>query len=355
MLRSTDRDYVEEKITAVLALSGAPRQAIAALLPPALRQRIAEGLEPAVLAHRAIELCLEDAYNSAPPTLIVLVHTLVGTDSRVASILQLAAIPPPVAIDPFDALILANKLPFLARSQLRGHARRLAGPARVRPLIVVTGNSKSGKTYSGDFLEHICSTRPGLRCSRNELKPKQGRATGAAELARDLMTDVGGRPSDLPPRQTNADGSDTSNLDRWTLELANAVIAQANIGDDRWWFVLDGYNNAELREDTKFFIVNLAMRLQSGVQADRHRLILIDFDRSLLAVKPGLIAPDITEPIPHQQVKVFVRGMTATRATPLDADQLSAEVLLGLPDPIEDLTLLGERLGNLFLAIEGAL
>jgi len=350
MMTNDDRDYVEQALTNLLQGQAALRVTAVAFLPPYLQQRVPDNLLPPMLARLVIELCIEDAYANSPPTLIKLVTGLVGADPRIATIMTRAAVPPPAGPDPYAASILRNGMPFLGRTALRAHTKTLAGPGRVRPVVIVNGIINSGKSYSGDFLDHICGLQPGVRFSRNVLKEKQGHATGAAELARDLMTDVGGDPASLPPRAVNVD-ADTSNLDRWTVELANGVIAQANRSNSRWWFILDGYNKTELREDTKFFIVNFVLRLQAGV-AMQHRLILIDFDRTLLAIPPGLIAPDITETIPHGLVQGFVQEMTALRATPLDWQQLSSGVLDGLPDPVVDLTMLGDRLNNLVLSLE---
>ncbi len=350
MMSTEDREYVEQKLVNLIQGQATMRMTMVAYLPDEYKARVPEGQLAKALVTMVIDLCIEDCFARTPTTLDRLVRNLVGADDKIAAILLKAAIKPPAAADPFQVSILPSMTPFLDRTSLRDHTRTMAGPGRKWPLIVVTGNENSGKTCSGDYLEYICSTLPGVRCSRNELKPKQGRATGAAELARDLMTDVGGHPSALPPRTVNAD-SDVSNLERWTVELANEVIAQANKSGSRWWFILDGYNNGELRDDTKLFIVNFVNRLQAGM-ATQHRLILIDFDRAALSIKPGLIAPDITQSIPHSLVKSFVQEVAQKHPARPDASKLSDEVLKDLPDPIADLTKMGDRLSNLVLALQ---
>jgi hypothetical protein len=137
----------------------------------------------------------------------------------------------------------------------------------------------------------------------------------------------------------------TTNQERWIQEIVNWVLSVANMSQYSWWFILDGFNADEMRPDTQQFIVTLATKLGTGIQRDRHRLILLDFDRTVLAVPPGSVSDQTTSPIPHDSVVKAVDQILATAAPDLDRALVTAGVLDGLSDPIADLRELGVRLG----------
>ena len=202
-----------------------------------------------------------------------------------------------------------------------------------------------GKSYTGEFIDHVLHSHPGVRHCRIEIEEGQGRSTGPRELASDMVTVMGGDPAKPPPENTN--------LDRWAQELANWVISVANASGDKWWFMLDGLNSTELRTaDTRLLITKLAKGLTTGVARERHRLILADFDRSILPLQPGLIAAETTTTIPHALVASAVAVVVGQSPEPVDTAAVTAKVLDGLDDPVEDLPELSLRLGDLIASIE---
>ena len=346
MLTEQERAFIDAQLGELVMRVPSPRQAIVAALHPELAAVLPEGLAPYLLVARAIELCEQDGYSKNPAALVRLLTTLLGEVARVTEIVARVRTPPPPPPDPFEALILDNKLPFLDRKPTRAYLRALTKEKPPQPLVVINGSSKSGKSYTGEFIDHVCGHLKDVQHCRIELAQKQGASTGPAELASDIVTYVGGDPQKAPPPNTN--------LERWTQELANWIIAEAGRSKFRWWFVLDGFNKAELREDTRMLIAKVAKALTTGVAQRLHRLILIDFDRTTLPLQPGLIASDQTGGIPISAVEAAARHLLATSGGTLDGPQIIARIKQGFSDPVTDLPEVAQRLGDLMAVLEGA-
>ncbi len=135
--------------------------------------------------------------------------------------------PPAAAADPDLALLLATDRPFLERDLFRKTIKLLATDKAPKPILVVTGLSKSGKSYSSEYVDDFCFRRSGLSMSLQKLIPGMGSPT-AADLAKDLVASMGRVATGMPPQATNAD--------RWPLELANWVLVEGNQTNLNWWF-----------------------------------------------------------------------------------------------------------------------
>ncbi|HEY9225184.1 MAG TPA: hypothetical protein VIP11_00970 [Gemmatimonadaceae bacterium] len=335
MLTREERDYIEDALLEVSKL--APRATLVAGLPTRLAGMLPEGLLPALMVEKALDLCVVDAYNESPPVLVTLLERLLVADDRIPPILQRLRLPPPAAADPFAASVLDNKLPFLGRSKVRDYLRALTGPNPMQPVVVVVGEEFRGKSYTCEFIDYLRRS-VGIRHCRIEVPPKQGASIGPTELARDILTYIGDDPDRVPPP--------TTNLERWTQEVTNTVVSAANksqVDGRGWWFILDGFNKRELRDDTRLFIVKFATALNSGVAQQLHRLILIDFDRTVLSLQPGMIAVDKTEAIPVEALKPAVRSIVRASGKPLDPEKFVNAVTAGLPDPVVNLLDLRDR------------
>lgn len=344
MLSQEEHADVIDRLLEVVSGFPSPRASLAGALYPELRGRLQEG-EPRVLVERAVAICNDDGYRNAPPAMVRLLDTLLPGELAIAGIVERLAIAPPAPPDPFGALVLVSKLPFIERSSTRAALKLLLDPIPTRPVVVVNGPRNAGKTYTGDFVDHVLFFHPDVRHCRIELDEHQGPSTGPQELASDMVTQMGGRPSTAPPQNTN--------LVRWAQELANWVISVANESAVNWWFVLDGFNEAELRADTQLLIEKLAKGVTTGIARQRHRLVLTDFDRAVLPLQPGLIAAETTAPIPHESIAAVVEELVAHSALPLDVPVITARVLDGLPDPVADLSELSLQLSDLIASVEG--
>jgi hypothetical protein len=337
MLTQQDRDFIEEELVALVAGSASPRAALSAGLG-ALAARLPDGLAPALLVSQAVEICIEDGHQRTPPAMVTLLQ-LIKHIAGIPEIIARVSAPPPRAADPFAALILDSKLPFLDRLPTRAHLRALTQQQPTQPVVVIGGGRKSGKSYTSEFVDHLCRNLGGIQHCRIEVPEKQGASIGPAELARDIVTSVGGDPRQEPPANTN--------LERWTQDLANWIISAAKASGVRWWFVLDGFNQNELRDDTRLLIVKLAKGLTTGMARRLHRLILLDFDRTLLPLQPGMIASESTSGIPASAVAAGVAEVVRVSGKQLDEEKILAKLMEGLSDPVMDLPELGNRFRDL--------
>jgi len=345
MLTSDELPYVTARLVAVASLAPSPRQFLVAGLYEHLHGDLGEGT-PLDLVDRVLNLCRDDGYRRKPPAMVHLLTTLIIGDPIVTAITERLRTPPPKSSGPFDALVLYSKLPFLDRHPTRAALRAFLDPRPAQPVVVVNGARRAGKTYTAEFVDHVLHDHPGVQHCRIEIGEKQGASVGPAELARDAVAYMGGDPAAGP--------QPTTNLDRWAQELANWIISVANRSGINWWFVLDGFNTRELRDDTQLLIIKLARSLTTGVSRERHRLILLDFDRSILPLQPGLIADQITAPIPHASVAAAVTHVVASSPQPFDISAVTAKVMAGLGDPVTDLPELGLRLSDLIASVNAA-
>jgi hypothetical protein len=337
MLEHNDREFIEAKLLAAVELQVSPRQALVSGLQD-LAGELPEGAAT-FLVPAAVDLCVRDAYRRTPPALVHMLRTLLPNVDGVRELILRIQTPAPASPDPFNALILDTKLPFLDRVATREYLRKLVQPNPTQPVVVVAGDRKNGKSYTSEFIDYLSRHIPDTLPCRVVVEETQGSSIGPQELARDLVTAVGGDPLQEPPPNTNTN--------RWAQELANWVVSEARKSQTRCWFILDGFNEKELRDDTSTFIVKLSMGLTTGLARRFHRLILIDFDRTVLPLQPGMIAADVTAPIPAAAVVAAVSEVVRASAKQLDEAQIYAKLMEGLPDPVVDLPELGSRFRDL--------
>jgi hypothetical protein len=344
MLTADERELVEEKLLDILSNHGQPRQLLVTYLHQDLVINLPEGTL-AVIVPRAVQLAEKDAYKRKPAALVYLLEGLIPDDEQVAAIVERVKTPPPSVLDPFEARVLRTKQPFIDRKQTRASLKALIQETPVQPVVVIAGDSGLGKTYTFDFIDHISSSESDILHCLVKVEPGQGASIGPAELARDIVASISmsGDLSREPPA--------TTNIEAYTLELAKWIISVAGQSGQRWWFVLDGFNQNELRNDTRSLIVNLASRLLTGIARRRHRLILLDFDRRNLLVPPGLIASETITGIPRSAVEFTVSELVKASGQPLDAAQISAKVLDGFADPVTNLVELNKRVADVIAVV----
>jgi hypothetical protein len=343
MLSDSDRNYIHGKLLVIVGNLERPREALSIALPERLRYNLGLVGMPSLLIAQAVEICEADQYEEMPPALSNFLRRLLPGDPNVEKIIA-KIYPPPAgsaAADPFDATVLYGRSPFLGRQSVRGHLRSLLQAMPRQPTVVINGKL-TGKSYTNELINHACGQhRSVLRCYV-PLETTEGVSVGPKELARDIVTLLGGDPATIPVQDTNGE--------RWTKELANWVVSTATKTTFRCWIILDGFNKNELRADTQSFIVKLANLLTSGVAQRSHRLILMDFDHTILPMQPGSIAVDSTEAIAKSVVEAFVTQLIQRSGHQLEASPIVANLTQGFPDPIEDLPELNRRLTE-FIAV----
>ncbi len=337
MLTPEERDLVFQLLLSVVAAVPSPRQTLVGGLDVSLRAGLGEGV-PKDLVDQALVLSTDDGRRLTPPAIVQLITQLLpGREEIVAIVERLSTEPPVASADPFEALVLNSNLPFLdrtpTRQALKGFLRELRPNKRV---VVINGDMSPGKTYTTAFVDHVLADERNISQCLVTVTGDQGASVGPMELASDLVTNMTTTPSDPPPPNTNQQ--------RWITEVVNWVLSVANQSNRSWWFIFDGFNAQTMRADTQVFIDILATKLGTGLQRDRHRLILLDFDRTVLAVPPGSISDQTTDPVPHVSVVRAINQILATSPPDLDRGLVTASVLDGFADPVTDLRELNVRL-----------
>jgi hypothetical protein len=342
MLTGEEYILVETKLIELVVPQAAPRQFLAVMLPAPLAGELTEGLPPTQLVQLALKLCQNDAYNTAPPSMCLFIQKCFPLRPEFTAICDRIRTPPPPlpgAADAFDAVILSNKLPFLGRPAVRVHLRSLMQMFPPRPVVVVNGLAGAGKTYTTELIKHACRTYTDIVHCHVEVAKEQGSSIGPADLAREIVIQLGGDVDKMPQQQTNAD--------RWAQELAIWIVNTAQKSTYKCWIVLDGFNTTELRRDTLSLVVKLSLQLTKGLASRMHRLILLDFDHTSLPIKPGDIALETIPGLGKGVVVGFLNEVLTAAGRQPDAAAMIQEVTAGLADPILDLQELGGRLADL--------
>ena len=351
MLDVVDREYVKGLLAQRVSVAGAPRQVLVSTLPQDIAQQVEEGLTPINLVERVLVLCEADGWRRAPSTLSSLLNALLGPTGNIPTILIKLATPPAAVAtnDAFTTSILDNGQPFLDRLETRATLRSWTEEVMpIRQVMVVEGASKTGKTYTVEFARHL--VRHAARNDRNvravlvTLDREQAASCGQAELAIELVSEMGGDPSGIPTKDTNTVA--------WTKQLVTWVLREANRQGLHWWFLLDGFRSSlpgeepkwQLREDTRDFIVGFVKGLANGINPSLHRLLLLDFDRSILPLRPGSLGLESTNAIPHASIRTLVRSIIGSVGADADPAAIEAEIVTGFPDPVQDLPELNTRL-----------
>ena len=351
MLEIDDREYVKDLLIGAVVGSAAPSQMVVAFLPEDVARNLMHGLPPAPLIEHTLCLAERDAWRTDPSTMAKLLTGLLGDQGRVPTIIARMKKPIIAPADPFASLVLDSKLPFLDRGRTRSVLRSWLQPMPLQQVMVVEGTRRTGKSYTNEFVRHVVrnvgATLPVLRTALVAFERDQAPSIGQLEVAAELVSAMGGDPAKAPPLDTNTAA--------WTKQLVRWVLAEANRRDLHWWFVLDGFRSSEpgedpqwqLREDTRDFVGTFIKGLTNGINVERHRLLLLDFDRAGLSLRPGLVGLDRTGAIGRTTVSSLIRELAAASGRQSDAALLEADILSDLPDPIADLPELNARLMDL--------
>jgi len=340
MLTQLEKDLVLQRLDAVVGGTVSPRGELIAAMPPRLRSMLPEGLTGKSLFMRAVDICCAAQRVDQPPAICAFLEFILPMEPPIELIVARVKIEPPGATeqDIFEMTLLDSKLPFLGRPTLRGHLKAMAR-GQGRSVLVVNGQTDSGKTYTTELVDHARRLLPGILSCHIEIFEGQGASIGPGELARDVMTQLGFDAGALPP-------PNETNRIRWSQELANALIHAANQSGLRCWIVLDGFNQNELRPDTKQLIVNLAHGVASGAAQGHHRLILADFLVANLSAPAGSVAREDVPALSLASVDPFIK-MIGARKSDEEIQSLIETVKRDLSDPVVSLSEIGQRLADL--------
>jgi hypothetical protein len=283
MLTRNERDTVKAKLAALFATGTA--QNIVTAIFSAEAAPVLQAIPPAAPSHVEIAVavlncCLGDRWARDPSLVEVLLADLVARGSA-----DLAPLRDRVRarIDPNLELLATSWIsadrPFFGRATARERVKALLASGSM-PILRVDGVTKSGKTYTGDWLNFIAGEdRLDFRIVIEKLEVGSGPSVSMEVLAESLVAKMG-RPIDLPPRTEH----------RYEKRLCNWIVSNALQSAGRTWIVLDGFDDPDLDRGTAALIQELTREVLSGELNRRVRIVLLDFRSNLVHVDAAQIS-----------------------------------------------------------------
>lgn len=202
-----------------------------------------------------------------------------------------------VAEDPYQTCFVHGNRAFIDRAELRDALRRLAKPKPDAAALKVTGDPRTGKSYSFRLIEYIVQQEGG-RFALIDLR-EQGATFKPDALVRSVLRQIGrnSRTESIPPYEPPAA--------RWIVELREFLAGEIQDMEQRCWIVVDGVYEDVVSSETLDLIKGLV------TIADQYHVPM----RVVLLDCPEQMPPDIEPYIEKENL------------TTLDAAR--ARVLLG--------------------------
>ncbi|HYE55702.1 MAG TPA: hypothetical protein VD996_12690 [Chitinophagaceae bacterium] len=351
-----EKQYVISKLVEHLGPLQNPREVLlAGLLATPVPGRVLGG-PPEQLVLEVVQCCLNDAWGHDPTYLALLLMPFRALDAKIPEIIKRLDNRPPPTGNPLDQHILNDGALFVNRVQLRGHMRRLATPAsNLKPILVVTGTTKAGKSYSSKYIEHFCNVQLAsmaanqrmIISNRIEFDHERAADLGAKEVAQQLL-DMMGSPLRAPDNLTN-------NI-LYPQQLASMVLNAAVQTGWNNWFVLDNFRDAgdkKLPKDTSDFLVALSSQITTGAASNFCRLILIGFDRARLRVDTDRVEEEVIAKCTKPDIDQAIAEICRRTSVQLDISRIENFVYTALPENETKLIELNFRLRKLLYAITG--
>jgi hypothetical protein len=183
--------------------------------------------------------------------------------------------------------------PFLDREDLRKKAKALTGAltggAVPRPILVVKGTPKSGKSFTERYINHLRLSGESIDYCLITFPTGSGLTLGPEQVGKQILEGAAVDFSRLSP----AFFDNTTNSARWPYDLARSVLNTCAAVPNQYWIVLDGFAGGELRDDTRKFVDGLGEGItRNTILGKKVRLILLGFDRTALTVQPSAVEVD---------------------------------------------------------------
>lgn len=181
-----------------------------------------------------------------------------------------AAGPAPIT-DHVMAHVLHGRRYFIDRKELRLALKDMRSDLPSTRLLVVNGERFTGKTWTRELISFLSEMTPKHRAVYVDLDKDVYEALTLTKAIGQLM----GMDITTIPKQEDEQKA------RWTQNLCGWIIAKINSGDITYWFVFDGVRERTLLPETKDWIDELAVQVESNRNVPRSRVVLLDYKESL--------------------------------------------------------------------------
>ncbi len=328
VLSDTEQPYITRKLGE--RLSGLePRGVLSTLLPVECMALIRIQQYTGEYAIEALRVCMADKWSHDPPWIVRLLD-LLAAEPETQRIQNKLRTPPAAEANPHVSQLLVTGEPFVNRTSFRTQARSLTLQVTPRPILIVVGDKKTGKTYTTQYVRHLYLSVASFEYVTVGLAEGSGLAWGPRELAINLLEGMGVNVQALAPSRMEP----TTNAERWPYELAGIVLNEGLKLTKRFWLLLDGFRGAELRPDTAKLIAALAQRIaDSSLFGASYRLVLLGFDPSLLTVPRSVFETDNIQPFTDSDVRACILEIATKRGrtlSPAELDAILAKIVSGL-------------------------
>ncbi len=226
--------------------------------------------------------------------------------------------------DPFSAHFLREgcRFPFIDREPIREAVRKLHNPLGERRVLLVDGNTGTGKTYIREYLNFLSKQLPSLKFCYIDLADEYLPDYKACELIRSVASSFGADTSRLPLQEAQEA--------RWVRLLIEWLTEEAVKKNETWWIVIDGLREINIRSDMQALINRMVKVIHQ--KDPRLRLVLLDcggLERLPLDALES-VEPIRINPVSKLDLVEFFRNLSKLygRASTEDALDTLAQLIL---------------------------
>jgi hypothetical protein len=227
----------------------------------------------------------------------------------VAEVLKPVA--PSPTVSPFHTCRLGSGTVMVDRKPLRAAVEELHD-VQGRRILVITGESWSGKSHSLQLIAYIADVVGGFSVVEIDLDPRRDEQTrrviGARDLAERLVHSIGYQV-EWPDIPTDRQWS------KWVIDFGDAFSKCARLDPMRRWIVIDGMNKVMLDQPAVDLVQDLALRVYKTL--GNLRLVLVGYEQSLPSqVLPYIQEEKVARIIDNDLIEFFVLALQELNRQP---------------------------------------
>ena len=230
-------------------------------------------------------------------------------------------LPPLVAVaivDPYlDRVVRRNRL-LVNRDPLRNAVRNMETDPLVK-FLIVTGEEKTGKTWSRHFITHIWEQRRTFDLGWIDLGDIYERTPKTEPLTPEPV--AAKMFSYLKLAETLIPEKDDEKYERWSQRVCNEVIRSLTPLARPYWLMFDGFNSVPLHDGTIAFIEQFAGIVESSLQ-DVH-VVLLGWKGTLSSDAEALAERDVCQVMSDDDIKDFFERVYKSRSPGLSDAEIA--------------------------------
>lgn len=223
--------------------------------------------------------------------------------------------------DHFDTLFLRGERVLVNREPLRT-ALRAFGSDVSQSILVIKGDTCTGKSYTMDVISYLEATEENIRYAPVKLKKIAVNGEVLPErLAEEIAEQMGCR--ELTQLQNEMA---PAFIKRFFRLLAEQLEKQANDDEGRHWLVIDEFNEVTLPKESLSLIDELADRINS--KWHRMRLVLINYPADLPIQTKPIVVTETLKPIDDNEMLRFFQTVYEHRKKNIAQDFEQMDIVL---------------------------